>query len=187
MDGPQLPNALTVLRILVVPVMVVALLAETRTGDYVGGAIFALASATDYLDGWLARRSDTISRFGKLMDPFADKLLVGSALVCLVIVDRLAAWVAVVVIVREAAVTISRTLASGQGVVVAAAMWGKVKTCVQVLAVLLVILVAGSPTWLDLLIYLMVVVTILSGLDYARGVRRLLRDGEGAHAPGAVS
>ncbi len=181
MDGAQLPNVLTVARILLVPVMVVALLARTSTGDAVGAGVFALASATDYLDGWLARRAGTISRFGKLADPFADKLLVGAALVCLVITDDLATWVAAVVILREAAVTISRQLASGQGVVVAAAMWGKAKTCLQVLTVLVVILADGSPTWVDLLVYLMVLVTILSGLDYARGVRRLLRDGDAAH------
>lgn len=180
MDGPQLPNALTVLRILLVPVMVVALLSDSDRGDLVGAGIFALASLTDYADGALARRSGISSNFGKLMDPLADKLLIGSALVSLVIIDRVAAWVAAVVILREALVTISRTLVAGQGTVVAAAMWGKAKTCVQIGVILALILVHGSPLWLDLCVDAMVLVTVLSGLDFARGVRRLQRQGAAA-------
>ena len=133
---------------------------------------FAVASGTDYVDGYLARRQGSTSRFGKLMDPFADKLLVIAALVCLAIEHGLAVWVVAVVAVREVAVTVSRTLASRRGTVVAAALWGKAKTMLQVVTVLLLILIDPAPGWLDALVYVMVVVTILSGLDYARGVRR---------------
>lgn len=176
------PNVLTVLRILMVPVLVAALLQETRHGDVAAAGIFALASMTDYADGYLARRQDAISTFGKLMDPIADKLLILAALIALVSLDRLAAWVAVVILGREFAVTASRMAASQQGVVVSAAMWGKVKTCVQVLCVFLLIAVDDSPLWLDLLVYATVAVTLASGVDYFLGLRRQLREHDAAKA-----
>ena len=115
MLAPNVPNVLTMLRILLVPVVVVALLGETPHGDLVAAVVFAFASATDWVDGWLARSRDSVTTFGKLMDPVADKLLVIAALVVLVSLDRLAAWVAMVIIARELAVTMSRVAASGQG------------------------------------------------------------------------
>jgi CDP-diacylglycerol--glycerol-3-phosphate 3-phosphatidyltransferase len=169
----NVPNVLTVLRILLVPVLVVALLGETRNGDALAAAVFVVASATDLLDGWLARTRNSITTFGKLMDPLADKLLIVAALVSLVSLDRLAAWVAMVIIARELAVTLLRTAAVQQGVVIAAGMFGKVKTVMQIAAVLSLI-VAGSPTpaWVDVLVYATVVVTVASGVDYFLGVRR---------------
>ena len=101
----NVPNVLTVLRIVAVPVVVVALLDETPTGDVIAAAVFALAALTDGLDGYIARRREQITTFGKLMDPLADKLLITAALVSLVSLDRLAAWVAMVIIAREFAVT----------------------------------------------------------------------------------
>ena len=101
----NLPNALTLLRILAVPVVVVALLGETPNGDALAAAVFALAALTDGLDGYFARSRDSVTTFGKLMDPLADKLLIIGALVSLVSLDRLEAWVAMVIIAREVAVT----------------------------------------------------------------------------------
>jgi CDP-diacylglycerol---glycerol-3-phosphate 3-phosphatidyltransferase len=101
----NLPNVLTVLRILLVPVLVAALLQEAGGGDALAAIVFALASFTDALDGWIARRQKSVSTFGKLMDPLADKLLVTAALVSLVSLDRVSAWVAMVIIAREFAVT----------------------------------------------------------------------------------
>ena len=101
----NLPNALTLLRILAVPVVVVALLGETPNGDALAAAVFALAALTDGLDGYFARSRDAVTTFGKLMDPLADKLLIIGALVSLVSLDRLEAWVAMVIIAREIAVT----------------------------------------------------------------------------------
>jgi CDP-diacylglycerol---glycerol-3-phosphate 3-phosphatidyltransferase len=180
MERPNLPNVLTVLRILVVPVIVWALLQETREGDLVAAFVFAAASITDYVDGWLARRRGIVTNFGKLMDPIADKLLVIAALVPLVALDRLEAWVAAVIIARELVVTMSRMAASKEGVVIAAKRWGKVKTTTQVVTIFLVIAVEGSPAWLDVLVYVMVAVTIVSGVDYFLGLRRQM--GERARA-----
>jgi CDP-diacylglycerol--glycerol-3-phosphate 3-phosphatidyltransferase len=172
----NLPNVLTLLRILLVPVIVVALLDETPNGDLLAAIVFALASLTDWVDGYLARSRGSITTFGKLMDPIADKLLVVAALVSLVSLDRLQAWVAMVIIARELAVTMSRMAATGQGVVIAANRWGKVKTALQVLAIFLLIAVSGSPLWLDVLVYVTVAVTVISGVEYFFGLRRSLSD-----------
>jgi CDP-diacylglycerol--glycerol-3-phosphate 3-phosphatidyltransferase len=182
----NLPNVLTVLRILLVPVVVVALLDETPNGDLLAAIVFALASATDWVDGYLARSRGSITTFGKLMDPIADKLLVVAALVSLVSLDRLQAWVAMVIIARELAVTMSRMAATGQGVVIAANRWGKVKTAMQVLTIFLLIAVSGSPVWLDVLVYVTVAVTVISGVEYFFGLRRSLNAAkQRAQAPAA--
>src|SRR6187455_2532460 len=135
----NLPNALTLLRILAVPVVVVALLGESEHGDAFAAAVFALAALTDGLDGYFARSRGSITTFGKLMDPIADKLLIAAALISLVSLDRLAAWVAMVIIAREFAVSGLRIAAGQQGVVIPASGLGKVKTIVQVAAVLALI------------------------------------------------
>ena len=171
----NLPNVLTVVRILLVPVLIVALLAETPNGDLLAAIVFAVASVTDALDGWLARSRNSVTNFGKLMDPIADKLLIVAALIALVSLSRLEAWVAMVIIAREFAVTVLRVAVGGQQhVVIAASQLGKVKTAVQVAMVICVIAVRGHPLWLELLIYATVVITVLSGADYFFGLRRHL-------------
>lgn len=172
----NLPNVLTVVRILLVPVLVVVLLGETRGGDLLAAIVFAAASLTDFVDGWLARSRNSITNFGKLMDPLADKLLVVAALLALVSLDRLPAWVAMVILARELAVTLSRMAASAQGVVVAAAAWGKVKTMVQVAAILALIAFDPTPAWVEALVYVAVAITVISGVDYFFGLRRMLRE-----------
>ncbi|HEY2768858.1 MAG TPA: CDP-diacylglycerol--glycerol-3-phosphate 3-phosphatidyltransferase [Solirubrobacteraceae bacterium] len=170
----NLPNVLTVLRIMLVPVLVAALLGNTPAGDVLAAIVFALASLTDFVDGYLARARDSITTFGKLMDPLADKLLIVAALLSLVSLDRLPAWIAMVIITRELAVTVLRMGATQAGVVMGASMFGKVKTCMQIAAILAVIAVHGQPLWLSLLLYATVLVTVLSGLDYFFGLRRRL-------------
>src|ERR687884_1341571 len=149
----NLPNVLTVLRIVAVPVIVVALLGETPNGDALAAGVFALAALTDGLDGYIARSRGSVTTFGKLMDPLADKLLIVAALVSLVSLGRLAAWVAMVIIARELAVTVLRTVAVEQGVVIAASWLGKVKTLLQVAAVFALIIWDPSPAWVDALVY----------------------------------
>jgi CDP-diacylglycerol---glycerol-3-phosphate 3-phosphatidyltransferase len=178
-----LPNVLTVLRILLVPVLVVALLGNTPSGDVLAAIVFAAASLTDFVDGYLARARDSVTTFGKLMDPLADKLLVIAALISLVSLNRLPAWVAMVIIARELAVTVLRLGASGAGVVIAASMFGKVKTCLQIAAILALIAVHGRPLWAMLLVYVTVVVTVISGLDYFFGVRKRLDEAD-SHGKG---
>jgi len=171
----NLPNLLTVLRIMLVPALVVALLGNTAGGDVLAAVVFALASLTDFIDGYLARARDSVTTFGKLMDPLADKLLIVAALISLVSLHRLAAWVAMVIITRELAVTVLRLGATQAGVVIAASMFGKVKTCLQIAAILAVIAVHGHAVWVDALLYVTVVVTVLSGLDYFFGLRRRMQ------------
>jgi CDP-diacylglycerol--glycerol-3-phosphate 3-phosphatidyltransferase len=180
----NLPNVLTVLRIMLVPVLVVALLGNTPSGDVLAAVVFALASLTDFVDGYLARARGSITTFGKLMDPLADKLLIVGALLALVSLHRLEGWVAMVIIARELAVTMLRANAGQAGVVIAASMFGKVKTCVQIAAILAVIAVHGSPLWVSLLVYLAVAITVLSGLDY---FRRATRPASSDAAPAAQS
>jgi CDP-diacylglycerol---glycerol-3-phosphate 3-phosphatidyltransferase len=181
----NLPNLLTVLRIMLVPVLVVALLGNTPVGDVLAAVVFALASLTDFVDGYLARTREEITTFGKLMDPLADKLLIVAALISLVSLHRLAAWIAMVIITRELAVTVLRLAATQAGVVMAASMFGKVKTCLQIAAILAVIAVHEQPLWVSLLLYTAVLVTVLSGLDYFFGIRRRMQQSErGAQAGG---
>ncbi len=170
----NLPNLLTVLRIMLVPVLVVALLGNTPSGDVFAAIVFALASLTDFADGYLARSRRTITTFGKLMDPLADKLLIVAALISLVSLHRLAAWVAMVIITRELAVTALRMGATQAGVVMGASMMGKLKTCVQIAAILAVIALHHQP-WVSVLVYLAVLITVISGLDYFFGLRRRLQ------------
>ena len=171
-----LPNVLTLVRILLVPVLVVALLEETPNGSAVAAIVFALAALTDGLDGYIARWRHSVTTFGKVMDPVADKLLIAAALVALVSLDRVAAWVAMVIIAREFAVSGLRIAAGAQGVVIPASMLGKAKTIVQVGAIFALIAVADDVAWVDALVYLMVAVTVVSGADYFLNFRRRLEE-----------
>jgi CDP-diacylglycerol--glycerol-3-phosphate 3-phosphatidyltransferase len=172
----NVPNVLTVLRILLVPVLVVALLNRTPNGDLLAAIVFAVASLTDAIDGYLARSRQWVTTFGKLMDPVADKLLVIGALLALVSLNRVAAWVAMVIIAREFAVTVLRIGAGAQGVVISANTFGKAKTIMQVGMVFALIVAHGAGAWLDALVYLTVLVTVASGVDYAFGIRRQVND-----------
>jgi CDP-diacylglycerol--glycerol-3-phosphate 3-phosphatidyltransferase len=168
----NVPNVLTVIRILLVPVIVVALLAETENGDTLAAVVFALAAFTDTLDGYIARSRGSITTFGKLMDPLADKLLIIAPLILLVSNGRIAAWVAMVIIAREFAVTGLRMVAAEQGIVIAAGPLGKLKTILQVAAIFASIAVTSSPAWVDTLVYAAVLVTVVSGVDYFFGLRK---------------
>jgi CDP-diacylglycerol--glycerol-3-phosphate 3-phosphatidyltransferase len=184
----NLPNVLTLVRILLVPVLVVALLDETANGDLFAAIVFALASVTDAMDGYLARTRNAITTFGKLMDPIADKLLIIAALVALVSLHRLAGWVAMVIIARELTVTVTRMQATQHGVVIAANWWGKAKTIVQVAAIFFLIAEGEpSPAWVDGLVYGMVAITIVSGVDYFFGLRRVLREAEARRSETAAA
>ncbi len=169
----NLPNSLTLMRILLVPVVVVALLDATPNGSWLAAGVFALAAVTDGLDGYLARSREAITNFGKVMDPIADKLLIAAALIALVSLDRLAAWVAMVIIAREFAVTVLRAAAGAQGVVISASRLGKLKTLVQVTTVFALIAVDDTGLWwVQALVYLTLLVTVASGADYFLNFRR---------------
>lgn len=158
------------LRVFMIPVFLVVLfLAPEPMNRYVAVIIFIVASLTDMLDGKIARKYNLVSNFGKFMDPLADKLLVMSALVSMVALEDLAAWVVIVILAREFTITGFRTLAMEANIVMAASWWGKVKTTVQMIMIPVVLLnlpFAMMPMVETVLIYLSVFFTIFSGADY---------------------
>ena len=175
----NLPNALTLFRILLVQVLVFALLEATPSGQWLAAAVFVTAAFTDGLDGYLARSRRSETNFGKVMDPIADKLLVAAALISLVSLDRLAPWAAMVIIAREFAVSGLRMAAGAQGVVIPASRLGKVKTGTQIVAILA--LIAANDTgdlWVQALLYLAVATTLISGADYFLNFRRRIEEAQ---------
>ena len=141
----NLPNALTLLRIFLVPLLVVVLLTRVDGHVYLGAAIFAVAVLTDYLDGFFARRRNEVTRLGILLDPLADKLLTAAAFLSLVEMGLVPAWAVMIVLARELAVTGLRNVAAGRGVLIRASGLGKAKMVSQVTAILLLLLVAADP------------------------------------------
>lgn len=165
----NLPNALTLLRIFLVPLLVVVLLTKIEGHVYLGIAIFVLAVLTDYLDGFFARRRNEVTRLGILLDPLADKLLTTAAFISLVQMDIVQAWVVMIVLARELAVTGLRNLAAGRGVLIRASRLGKAKMGAQVTAILLLLSSRPVPELrLPGLVALAVVVglAVVSGADY---------------------
>jgi CDP-diacylglycerol--glycerol-3-phosphate 3-phosphatidyltransferase len=179
----NLPNILTLARILLVPVLVVALLDETPNGDTIAAIVFAIAAVTDGLDGYIARSRESVTTFGKVMDPIADKLLIAAALVSLVSLDRVAAWVAMVIIAREFAVSGLRVAAGQQGVVIPASLLGKAKTILQVAMVMALIAADSGAAWVQAIVYLAVGMTIVSGADYFLNVRKRIEEARSRRAP----
>jgi CDP-diacylglycerol--glycerol-3-phosphate 3-phosphatidyltransferase len=170
----NVPNLLTLFRILLVPVLVVALLDAAPSSSVVAAVVFVAAAVTDGLDGYIARAQRSITTFGKVMDPVADKLLIAAALITLVSLDRVAAWVAMVIIAREFAVSCLRVAAGAQGVVIPASPLGKLKTLAQIVAIVCVIVT--DAVWADVLLYVAVLVTLVSGADYFLNFRRRIED-----------
>ncbi len=162
----NLPNALTLLRVLLVPVfMIFGLDADLPNAGLVSLIIFVLAFATDWLDGYLARKNNQVTNFGKIMDPLADKLLVTAALVCLNVSGVVSAWVTVIILAREFIVSGIRISAASEGNVIAASIWGKAKTMWQFIALSLA-LYFGKNLYIDICIWLAAALTIISGADY---------------------
>lgn len=165
----NLPNALTLLRIFLVPFLVVVLLTKFDGREIVALAIFLTATATDFFDGWLARRRGEITTLGTLLDPIADKLLISAAFISLVEVNLAPAWMVVVVVGREFAVTGLRTIAADQGVVIAASGWGKAKMASQITAISLLILSERFEVLLfpgKIALWIVVAVALASGAQY---------------------
>ena len=142
----NVPNCLTILRIFMVPVFVVFMLADVLGGAdrYIAGILFIAASLTDTLDGYLARKNNQITVFGKFMDPLADKLLVCSAMICLVELGQLPGWIVIIIVGREFIISGFRLVAAEQGVVIAASYWGKFKTVAQMVMVILLVFDFGG-------------------------------------------
>ncbi|MCI9596339.1 MAG: CDP-diacylglycerol--glycerol-3-phosphate 3-phosphatidyltransferase [Firmicutes bacterium] len=172
----NLPNKLTLLRIIAIPVFIVVLMMGY---GYAATVIFIAAALTDMLDGKIARKYDLVTNFGKLMDPLADKLLVMSALVCLVELGSVPGWMVIVILAREFAVTGLRQVAASEGIVIAAGTTGKIKTITQMIAIPLLLLdnwpgrYIGVP--LDqIFLWIAVIMTIISGVEYIIKNKQLL-------------
>ncbi len=171
------PNMLTILRVIMIPFFVIFLLLDiTEYDKYIALAIFIVASLTDTLDGYLARKNNQITNFGKFMDPLADKLLVSAAMICLVELHRIPGWVVIVIISREFIISGFRLVASDNGIVIAASWWGKVKTITQMLMIILVIADIGGVfvTLETVFIYAAMGLTVVSLIDYIAKNRRVL-------------
>ncbi|HIW93444.1 MAG TPA: CDP-diacylglycerol--glycerol-3-phosphate 3-phosphatidyltransferase [Candidatus Flavonifractor merdipullorum] len=159
------PNKLTLLRILMIPVFLVILYMDFPYHQYVALVVFILASATDFVDGYLARRDHMVTDFGKFMDPLADKMLVMSAMLWFVEVGRMPAWALLIVVVREFAVSGLRLIAVDNGRVIAAAWSGKVKTFSTMVGICLMLL--PVPPVVDLIVVAVIVITtVYSGVEY---------------------
>ena len=174
----NLPNKLTIFRVFLIPFFVVLLLFDITAYDkWIALAIFIVASLTDFLDGYIARKYNLVTNFGKFMDPLADKLLVCSAMICLVELARIPAWVVIVIIAREFIISGFRLVASDNGVVIAASYWGKFKTTFQIVMICLMIadlepliLITQIVMWVALAL------TVISLVDYLIKNKSVMQD-----------
>lgn len=177
----NLPNKLTLFRVILIPFFVFFLLAPyfEGYGNYIAVAIFIVASITDFLDGKIAREYHLVTNFGKFMDPLADKLLVSSALICLVALNKIPAWIVIVIIAREFIISGFRLVAADNGVVIAASYWGKFKTAFQMVTVIVLILNIPGKVFAvigTVLIYISLVLTVISLIDYIAKNKDVLKD-----------
>ena len=177
----NLPNKLTLFRVILIPFFVFFLLAPyfEGYGNYIAVAVFIVASITDFLDGKIARKYNLVTNFVKFMDPLADKLLVSSALICLVALNKIPAWVVIVIIAREFIISGFRLVAADNGVVIAASYWGKFKTAFQMVTVIVLILNIPGEVFAvigTVLIYISLVLTVISLIDYIAKNKDVLKD-----------
>lgn len=180
----NLPNKLTLFRVILIPFFVFFLLAPyfPGYGNYIAIAIFIVASLTDMLDGKIARKYNLVTNFGKFMDPLADKLLVCSALICLIELQMLPSWIVIIIIAREFIISGFRLIASDNGVVIAASYWGKFKTTFQMLMVIVLMLdiTLNQCAWIHILgivlTYIALALTVISLIDYIVKNRGVLKE-----------
>jgi len=179
----NLPNKLTVLRMFMVPIFVVFMLIPSLGGaanKYIALALFCVASFTDFLDGHLARKNNLVTNFGKFMDPLADKLLVCSALICLTALDKLAAWIVLIIIAREFIISGFRLVASDNGIVIAASYWGKFKTVSHMTMIIMLILDFQNNIYqfaTGVVVGMGLALTVVSLVDYVWKNRQVLTQG----------
>ena len=173
----NVPNTLTVLRVIMIPFFVLFMIGDiTNADNYIALAIFIAASLTDTLDGYLARKNNQVTNFGKFMDPLADKLLVCAALICLMDLEKLPSWIVIIIISREFIISGFRLIAADNGIVIAASWWGKAKTISQMIMIILLIADFGGifDTINQIFIYLALVLNIVSLVDYIAKNRQVL-------------
>lgn len=174
----NLPNKLTIFRVILIPFFVVLLLFDITAYDkWIALAIFIVASLTDFLDGYIARKYNLVTNFGKFMDPLADKLLVCSAMICLVELARIPAWVVIVIIAREFIISGFRLVASDNGVVIAASYWGKFKTTFQIVMICLMIADLEPLSLItQIVMWVALALTVISLVDYLIKNKSVMQD-----------
>jgi CDP-diacylglycerol--glycerol-3-phosphate 3-phosphatidyltransferase len=195
-EALNLPNLITLTRIALIPVFLWFTYYESRVDSFIAAMVYAVTSATDFLDGWVARRKNLVTVIGKFLDPLADKLIVMAALVMLVHLGRVQAWVVIVVMAREFIVTGLRTIAMSEGIVIAAGQEGKYKTALQLIAITFLLLHYTYPidAWLftfeldanrvgTWILYLSMLFSVLSAVLYFRSFVRAVYEDEPAPAP----
>jgi len=175
----NLPNKLTLLRVIMIPFFVVFMLMEgMASARYIALALFVIASFTDFLDGNIARKRNLVTNFGKFMDPLADKLLVCSALICLIETGQLPAWYVIIIIAREFIISGFRLIASDNGIVIAASYWGKFKTVSQMILIILMIVNIPALSVVTTLFYwVALILTVVSLVDYIKKNFQVLSQG----------
>ena len=177
----NLPNKLTVLRVIMVPFFVFFMLTDTggAANKWIALALFCIASLTDLLDGKIARKYNLVTNFGKFMDPLADKLLVCSAMICMIETGKLASWFVIIIIAREFIISGFRLVASDSGIVIAASYWGKFKTVFQMIMIIMMILNLGGIFGMAeaALMWISLALTIISLLDYVMKNKQVLTQG----------
>lgn len=174
----NLPNKLTMFRVILIPFFVVFMLVDITTADkWIALAIFIVASLTDLLDGKIARKYNLVTNFGKFMDPLADKLLVCSALICLVALEKIPAWIVIIIIAREFIISGFRLIASDNGVVIAASYWGKFKTTFQMVMICLMIAdIAALNLLTGVVMWVALILTVVSLVDYLVKNKDVMKD-----------
>jgi len=174
----NLPNKLTMFRVILIPFFVVFMMVGITAADkWIALAIFIAASLTDLLDGKIARKYNLVTNFGKFMDPLADKLLVCSALICLVALDKIPAWIVIVIIAREFIISGFRLIAADNGVVIAASYWGKFKTTFQMVMICLMIAdIAVLSLLTDIVMWAALILTVVSLVDYLVKNKDVMKD-----------
>lgn len=189
----NLPNKLTISRILLIPIFIIILSVPLDLGSwdigenelpvmhFIAALLFILASTTDWVDGYIARKYNLVTNLGKFLDPLADKLLVSAALILLVELELAAAWIVIIIISREFAVTGLRLVAAGEGIVLAAGQMGKLKTATQMIAIILLLLHNYPFSYISfplgtVMLYLALLFTVISGVDYFIKNRHVMRD-----------
>ncbi len=179
----NLANKITLLRVLLIPIFMIVLFSNFNNSTYVAALIFTIASATDGLDGYIARSRNQVTTFGKFVDPLADKLLVSTALISMVQLGKVPAWIVVIIIAREFTITGFRIIAASEGITIAASPLGKIKTITQLIAIIS-LLINNYPFRLvnfpfdTIMLYAALIFTVISGIDYIYRNKEVLKTGE---------
>ncbi len=177
----NLPNRITLIRVCFIPAYMFFILnTKIPYHEWIAAALFGLASLTDFLDGYISRKYDLVTTFGKFIDPLADKLLTSAAFICMVELGKVSSWIAFIIIAREFAVTGLRIIANSEGIVIAASKLGKTKTVTQIIAIILLTLNNFPFSYIHfpadrIMLYVATVMTLISGIDYFMKSKHLLK------------